>query len=289
MFLKQGRLFKAIVWFILDTFQALDLLKFFIIRGLLTFNFIFCQQVLAETINLAGENFPPQTNQDGTGQQFEVVRAIFEPLGYTIKVNVYPYRRVMYLLENSKVDMAVGLAKVDNTDLLFSEQPHDSDNLVAIFPKNSKVVWQGFNSLLGKRLLFTAGVSEPFLSELYLSSNIDLSSNPISEVSTRVHALNKLLLQRDDFLIDCECSLFLEDVKPYRSQFTAKKIGLTKIYAVFPQTKKSLKLKEIWQREFPKFIKTQAAREIYQKWGLMREYGIIQKVIESHNVSLPSN
>jgi len=268
---------------------GITLVKRIVARILILLNFALCQYTMAETINLAGEFFPPQTNQDGTGQQFEVVRAIFEPLGYTIKVNVYPYRRVMYLLENSKVDMAVGLAKVENTELLFSEQPHDSDNLVAIYPKNSKVVWQGGHSLLGKRLLFTAGVREGFLSDLYLSSNIDLSTNPISEVSTRVHALNKLLLQRDDFLIDCECSLFLEDVKSYRSQFTAKKIGLTKIYAAFPQTKKSLKLKEIWQREFPKFIKTQAAREIYQKWGLMREYGIIQKIFENHSVSLPSN
>lgn len=247
------------------------------------FNLFLCQQTLAETINLTGEVFPPQTNQDGSGQQFELVRAIFEPLGYNIKVNVYPYRRVLYLLENKETDMAVGLAKIKNDKLLFSDLPHDSDNLVAIYPKDSDIIWRGQSSFVDKKLLFIAGLSGAFIDELYLSSNLDLSLNPISEVSTRVQAMNKLLAHRDDFLIDCECGLFLDDVQPYRSQLIAKKIGLTSIYAAFPRSKKSRKLKEIWQREFPKFIKTAAARAIYQKWGLMREYGIILDVLNNNN------
>lgn len=259
--------------------------KCYIVRGLLIFSLVFCPQALTETIHLAAEVFPPQTNKDGSGQQFDVARAIFEPLGYTVKAHVYPYRRVIYLLENKQMDMAVGVGKTDNTKLLFSKFPHDSDNLVAIYPKDSKVTWQGSRSLLGKRLLFIAGLSESFIKELYSTTKLDLSTNEFSEVETRVQALNKLLLKRDDFLVDCECGLFLKEVLAYRAQFIVKKIGLIQIYAAFARTEKSRKLQEIWQREFPKFIKTQAAREIYQKWGLMREYGIIQKAMASHSPS----
>jgi len=259
-----------------------------IIKGFIILNFVLCQQTLAETINLTAELFPPQTNQDGSGQQFDVVRAIFEPYGYSIKVHVFPYRRVIHLLENESMDMAVGVAKTENTRLLFSEQFHDSDNLVAIFPKNSNLNWQGDSSLLGKRLLFIAGLSEGFIKDLYTSSKLDLSSSEISEVNTRVQALNKLLLNRDDFLIDCECGLFLNDVLPYRSQFIVKKIGLIKIHAAFSRTEKARKLKKIWQRDFPKFIKTEAARDIYKKWGLMREYRNIQDSVKTDNSSLPN-
>jgi len=35
-----------------------------------------------QTITVVGEVFPPMTNEDGSGQQFDLVKAIFEPLGY---------------------------------------------------------------------------------------------------------------------------------------------------------------------------------------------------------------
>jgi len=259
-----------------------------IIKGFIILTFVSCQQTQAKTINLTAELFPPQTNQDGSGQQFDVVRAIFEPYGYSIKVHVYPYRRVIHLLENEKMDMAVGVAKNENNRLLFSDEPHDSDNLVAVFPKNSKVNWQGDHSLLGKRLLFIAGLSEGLIKEFSTSSKLDLSSSEISEVNTRVQALNKLLLKRDDFLIDCECGLFLNEVLSYRSQFIVKKIGFIKIYAAFSRTEKGRKLKKVWQRDFPKFIRTEAARNIYKKWGLMREYRNIQDTVKSDSSSLPN-
>jgi len=244
---------------------------------LFCFCVVFSHQSFAETINLVAEAFPPQTHSNGTGQQFDIAKAIFEPLGYSINIEVYPYRRVLYLLKHKQVDIAVGVAKVDNTELLFSEQPHDSDNLVAIYPKTNKVIWQGVNTLHGKRLLFIAGLAEG------LSMDLSLSDNTVSEVNTREQALKKLLLGRDDFLIDCECGFFLDEVKSYRSRFMVKSIGFIKIFAAFANTEKGLKLKNIWQDEFPKFIKTDKAREIYKKWGLMREYKILLEVMQKED------
>ena len=112
-----------------------------IIIKLFLFIVVFSHHTFAETINLVAEVFPPQTYSNGTGQQFDIAKAIFEPLGYEINIAVYPYRRVIYLLENKQVDMAVGVTKVGNAEILFSEQPHDSDNLVAIYPKYKNIIW----------------------------------------------------------------------------------------------------------------------------------------------------
>ena len=76
---------------VISKFRAFHLAKLSIIRFLFFIIVFSAQQTLAETINLVAEVFPPQTNRDGTGQQFDVARAIFEPLGYTVNVNVYPY------------------------------------------------------------------------------------------------------------------------------------------------------------------------------------------------------
>ena len=257
-------------------FKAFHLLNLPTLNVFILCTIILCQQAQAETINLVAEFFPPQTNHDGTGQQFDIARAIFEPLGYTININVYPYRRVILLLESKQADIAVGVAKVGNQKLLFSKLPHDSDNLIAIYPKNSPVIWQGMSSLSGKRISFIAGLTEG------LSLDLDLSKFKVSEVNTREQALKKLLMARDDFLIDCECGFLLSEVVAYRSQFTVKNIGFIKIYAAFSHTKKGMELKEIWQREFPKFIKSKTAHDIYKKWGLMREYGIIKRVLQNH-------
>jgi polar amino acid transport system substrate-binding protein len=227
-----------------------------------------------KVINVAAEVFPPMTNADGTGQQFEMLKAIFEPLGYTFNITLYPYRRMLYVVETAQVDMAIGIAKFDNDNILFSSLPHDADNIVAIYPKSNKFIWRGKASLENKKLSFIAGLTSA------LSQSFSELNYAISEVDTREQALKKLLLGRVDFLIDCECGYLLAEVTPYRKQFQAHKIGFLEIYAGFANTEKAKQLKLIWQQSYPRFIQTDQARNIYQKWGLAREYSIISKLLQ---------
>jgi hypothetical protein len=225
-----------------------------------------------QTINVIGEEFPPMTNADGSGQQFEIVKAIFEPLGYEVVTKVYPYKRAIYVLEYGQADMFVGLLKESELKLVFSKYPHDADNVIVIYPKDKEIKWQGDNTLKNKNVAVIAGLRKPF--QKYVGDDV-LAFN---EVNTREQAYKKMLIGRDDFLIDCECGYLLEEVDRYREKFIFRHIGQLEIFAAFSQNEQALKLKAIWDEKFPKFILTEKAYDIYKKWGLLREYNIIKKL-----------
>jgi len=226
-----------------------------------------------QTITVVGEVFPPMTNEDGSGQQFDLVKAIFEPLGYEVTTKVYPYKRAIYVLEYGHADMFVGLLKDKELKLTFSEYPHDADNVVVIYPKNKEITWQGTQTLKNKNVAVIGGLEKPL--QKYLSNEI----RALNEVNSREQAYKKMLIGRDDFLIDCECGYLLKEVDKYREQFTFQRIGQLKIFAAFSQNEEALKLKAIWDRKFPQFIISDQAHAIYKKWGLLREYAVIKKLL----------
>jgi len=114
--------------------------------------FAFGSNSYAETINVVGEVFPPMTNKDGTGQQFEIAKAVYETLGYKVKCKTYPYKRAKYYVEIEKADVMVGMLKTDSEKLIFAKFPHDADNIIAIYPKNKNIKWDGISTLKNKKL-----------------------------------------------------------------------------------------------------------------------------------------
>lgn len=101
----------------------------------------------------------------------------------------------------------------------------------------------------------------------------------ITEVNTRKQAMKKLFFNRTDFFIDCECGFLLDEVSSYRDNAITQRIGFLKIHLAFSNTVKGNQLKNIWDEQFPEFIHTEKARSIYEKWGMLREYDIIQEVL----------
>lgn len=224
-------------------------------------------------IELVGEVFPPATNSDGTGQQFEMVQAIFESLGYKINVKVYPYKRALKLVETARADMMVGMLKDGDEKLLYSKYPHDADRLLAINHKENTKRWQGLTSLDNKRVLTLSGLANP-IREYLPGLNFVLR-----EVNTRKQAMQKLLYKRTDYIIDCECGYLLEEVNDFKNSVDTHEIGFLKIYLAFAKTERGILLKEEWDKSYLQYIRSDKAKEIYQRWNMLREYHIIQSVM----------
>lgn len=225
------------------------------------------QQAKLSTINVVGEDLPPFTIFDGTGQQFDVVRAIFEPLNISVAINVYPYKRAVATVEQGNADMMVGMLKDQRYALNYSAYPHDVDILVAVFKKSNLDSWQGIKSLQDKNITMIAGLSEPF--KIYLPA-IEFNT---SEVGTRAQAINKLQYARTDYIIDSEGSYLTEVAETaVADNFVTKPIGVLQIHAAFSTTARGRKLKALWDKHFIDFIQSDKAESIYRKWHLMREY-----------------
>ena len=233
--------------------------------------FAFGSNLYAETINVVGEIFPPMTNEDGTGQQFELAKAVYETLGYKVNCKTYPYKRARYYVEIEKADVMVGMLKTDSEKLIFATLPHDADNIIAIYPKNKNIRWNGISTLKNKKLTWARGLGFDKLFEF---------DHQGSEINTRRQAFQKLLLGRDDFMIDAYSGFLLKEVDSLRNRFETRKIGFILIYCCFSNTEKGNKLKKIWDKEFLEIIETGKAESVYKKWKLMREYRILTEYLD---------
>ena len=233
--------------------------------------FAFGSNLYAETINVVGEIFPPMTNEDGTGQQFEIAKAVYETLGYKVKCKTYPYKRARYYVEIEKADVMVGMLKTDSEKLIFAKFPHDADNIIAIYPKNKNIKWDGISTLKNKKLTWARGLG---------FDNLFDFDHQGSEINTRRQAFQKLLLGRDDFMIDAYSGFLLKEVDSLRNRFETRKIGFILIYCCFSNTEKGKRLKKIWDKEFLQIIETGKAESVYKKWKLMREYRILTEYLD---------
>ena len=229
--------------------------------------------VKAETLHLVGEVYPPGTYEDGSGQQFELVRNIFEQLGYQVKISVFPYKRAIKLVETGQADMMVGMLKDTSLKVNYSYYPHDVDNLLAIYPRANKTQWQGSSSIHNKHLTMLLGLSEPFKPSL---PDFDYQ---VTEVKTHEQALKKLFFGRTDFIIDSEGSFLLLYEAKDREKLYAQLVGFIEIYAAFSNKPNGIKAKKLWDAHFKDFIQTNRAENIYAKWGMHREYWITQQFI----------
>ncbi|NQY93765.1 MAG: hypothetical protein HRT43_06330, partial [Campylobacteraceae bacterium] len=80
----------------------------FILYG---FVFIQATQVYAEdikSISLTSKEWKGYTNKDGTGAYWEVVKAIYEPLGIKVNTKVLPWKRAEMTVLTKKADALLG-------------------------------------------------------------------------------------------------------------------------------------------------------------------------------------
>lgn len=225
----------------------------------------------AKEFIVVGEEFPPMTNSDGSGQQFEIVQHIIESQGHSVRFQVYPYKRAVLMVEEGKADMMIGMLKYDTDKVNFSKLPHDADNVVAIYPTHKNIVWQGLETFRDKNIAIVAGLGlERFLEGI---------PHTKTELTTRDQAFKKMLLGREDFLIDCECAFYLEELNRMRDQFTKTHLGFLEIYAAFSQSGNGPLLKALWDDAYLPFMISGQAEAFYKKWDLDREYSIIREYL----------
>lgn len=112
--------------------------------------------------SLAVENIPPGTDsRQLQGYGWDVVRESFHAMGYTIRLHVVPWERGMHYLSRKKVD---GIFPANHTlerekEHAFSRNYVDEIKMVIYTPADSKIVWQGLQSLNDLQVGFVRGWS----------------------------------------------------------------------------------------------------------------------------------
>ena len=101
------------------------------------------------------------TNSDGTGAYWDIVKAVYEPLGITVKTVTMPWKRALYTVRNNDADGLVGgYYEAGNTAFLYPNW-HISveDPVIALSRKGTIENWdrEGVRALEGKRVIWIRG------------------------------------------------------------------------------------------------------------------------------------
>lgn len=98
-----------------------------------------------ENINIVTPSWKAQTNKDGTGLFFDIVRSVYEPVGIKMKYKIIPWARAEKIIQSKKADAMLSASK--RKDRLTPRYPMFIENTSALFKKEKIKKWEGLKTL----------------------------------------------------------------------------------------------------------------------------------------------
>jgi len=115
-----------------------------------------------QAVEIAGEVIAPgQDSQQLQGYSWDVVRASFHAMGYTIQLYIVPWERAVHYLNTGKVDAIFPANRTQEREKTyqFSQGVVDEMRMVVYIPFDSTLNWNGLESLNGLRVAAVRGWS----------------------------------------------------------------------------------------------------------------------------------
>ncbi|PKF49479.1 hypothetical protein [Enterovibrio nigricans] len=101
-------------------------------------------------ITIISEYWADATEKNGSGLYFDIMKRVFEPLGYTIKTQTTTYSRSVKLVQSKRMDVFLGSYLDEQEDVLYPRWHFDAEQVAAIYKPSVIANWQGEASLKGK-------------------------------------------------------------------------------------------------------------------------------------------
>ncbi|MBF0595669.1 MAG: transporter substrate-binding domain-containing protein [Candidatus Omnitrophica bacterium] len=116
----------------------------------------------AETITVAADPWMPYTGEAGAsrlGYCVDVVKAIYEPAGYTVEYQTFPWSRDVADVAANRIDAIIGASRMDCPTCLFPDSAIGMVQNSAYVAKGDTWKYAGVSSLAGRRLGVVEGYS----------------------------------------------------------------------------------------------------------------------------------
>ncbi len=214
-------------------------------------------------IKIATPQWEGQTNEDGTGLFFEIVRSIYEPVGIKMEFNFVPWKRAEYMIESGKADAILDTYRENiSRKMIIPKYPMVKEYNVAVFKKDKIKKWEDVKSLDGLRLLWIRGYD---FHKNPLMKDMNLKWEEIDDYETAWKMLN---MDRTDAYLDAFTDVlnFIRknkvDMTPYRMEFIFGENG----YVAFSKSEKSEKLIAIYDKRIIELFKSGELKNIFKKW-----------------------
>ncbi len=221
-------------------------------------------------INIVCAEWEGYTNQDGSGVYWEIVKAVYEPVGIKVETEVLPWKRADVMTLNKKKDAIAGdyyyKDKVGKEFLYPSWHFSVEDDIVAIFKASAISDWDsnGIKSMADKTVGWIRGYG--FDTSDWLAVKVNKY-----ELNNLLQGIKMLQGGRIDVLIDYSSSLKIESKKAkidLSNDFKSQTIKMgEKLFLKFANTEQSKKLIKIYDKRMTELAKSGEIEKIFKKWG----------------------
>ena len=211
-------------------------------------------------IILASKERAGTTNRDGTGLYWDIIRAVYAPVGVKTKFIIRSRLHSFDLVKNQKADALVGTFRDDIKGVLFPKYPLAKEIVFVVFKKERLNQWEGIDSITGKRVAW--------IKDFHFDRYLDVTAEK-TEFETRDHILRLLETDQIDFFVDTQNGLeaALNSKKLDLTNLTAEILMNIDLYLAFADNEKGLKLREIFNKRFPELVESGEIENLFVKWN----------------------
>jgi len=217
------------------------------------------------SINVVAQEWTGQTNADGSGLYFELLKEIYTPVGITVNTSIVPFERAVMMLRKKCTDASVGFYSAEDAKIagwyfyITPQHPIDFENVVAIFKKGSVPKWKYPQSLTNRKVTWIQGYT--------YEKNIqaDMVYQP---VSGHKQAWELLGMGRIDFYLESEVDATTSALENGvdLSEYQFETLWINNLYVPFSKTAKGQQLMEIFDHRMVVMRNTGELSKLYKKW-----------------------
>lgn len=225
------------------------------------------EQLSIKTINIATPHWENQTNEDGTGLFFEIIRNVYEPVGIKMTFRFAPWKRAQSLVNKQHSDamLCVWKEHADEENQMIPKHPMFIEHTAAIFKKDSIKSWKGIENLDGKTAVWLRGYDYHQFKQLK-----GIKFLRYHEVDSYDEAWQQLELGRFEIYIDAliDMDIYIKSKSIDMSHFAKEVLWGEKAYISFSKAEKNKELVKIYDEQIKKMFMRGELQKIYEKWDV---------------------
>jgi polar amino acid transport system substrate-binding protein len=222
----------------------------------------------ADEIKVAAEVWAGHSNADGSGLAWDLLRAVFTPLGVKLSISSVPYTRALGLAQRGAVDAALGLYLHEAEGVNYSRWPYADDAVMALGLASSPT--PSLATLGQYRLIWMRGYA--FQTQL---PNL----TRYQEVQRRDGVTQMLMQGRADFYIDDDEEIAALVAASHNPQaFKPTTLQYLPLYLGFAQTVRGQRLQQLYEQRMEALIRAGTLRAIFARYQQHYPYEKIQEV-----------
>lgn len=216
-----------------------------------------------DMIRVSSEQWDEATHRDGSGLYWEIIRAVYEPVGIEVRHRIVPYARsIREVTVTDKADAWVASYMDEIEGPLYPERHFDADYVGAVYNPDLTQGINGQENLEGRDVGWMRG----YAYDQYLSVEVDAT-----QIDNRHGGLRMVEEGRIDFFVDAQIEIdtALEKTGLGESLESETVLELP-LYLGFADTERGRELRSIWDRRMLELLRDGTISTLYREfeWGV---------------------